>query len=146
MKSWLIGKDPDAGKDWGQQEKAMTEDEMDSQDGWHHWLHRHEYEQNPGDSEGQGSLVCCSPWESQRVRHDLVTEQQTGLPASTLVPTSAQSQNDIKGNQLMSFSPAPNPSMTSSILVYKTQSSIHLWSVLPLYLECFAPDQLLYLS
>ena len=58
-KSWLIWKDPDAGKDWGQEEKATTEDEMV---GWHHWLNGHESEQVPGDSEGQGSLACCSPW------------------------------------------------------------------------------------
>ena len=59
VKSWLIGKDPDAGKDWGQEEKEVAEDEMP---GWHHWLNRHEFEQTLGDSEGQGSLACCSPW------------------------------------------------------------------------------------
>ena len=58
VKSWLIGKDPDAGKDWGQEVKGMTEDEMV---GWHHWLNGHELEQTPRDSEGQGSLECCSP-------------------------------------------------------------------------------------
>ena len=58
-KSQLIGKDPDAGKDWGQEEKGTTEDEMV---GWHHRLNGHEFEQTPGDSEGQGSLECCSPW------------------------------------------------------------------------------------
>ena len=58
-KSWLIGKDPDVGKDWGQEEKGVTEDEMV---GWHHLLNGHEFEQIPGDSEGQGSLACCSPW------------------------------------------------------------------------------------
>ena len=57
-KSWLIGKDPDAEKDWGQEEKGMTEDEMA---GCHHWLSGHEFEQTPGDGEGQGSLVCCNP-------------------------------------------------------------------------------------
>ena len=50
-KSQLIGKDPDAGKDWGQEEKEMTEDEMV---GWHHWLSGHESEETPGDSKGQG--------------------------------------------------------------------------------------------
>ena len=50
-------KDPDAGKDWGQEEKGMTEDEMV---GWHHWLNGHEFEQALGDGEGQGGLVCCS--------------------------------------------------------------------------------------
>jgi len=58
-KSQFIGKDPDAGKDWGQKEKGATEDEMV---GWYHRLNGHEFEQTPGDSEGQGSLVCYSPW------------------------------------------------------------------------------------
>ena len=47
--------------------------------GWHHRLDGHEFEQTLGDSEGQGSLACCSPWGSQKVRHDLVTEQQLTL-------------------------------------------------------------------
>ena len=58
MQRWLIRKDPDAGKDWRQAEKGMTEDEMV---GWHHWFNGHKFEQAPGDGEGQGSLVCCSP-------------------------------------------------------------------------------------
>ena len=58
-KSWLIVKDPDAGTDWGQEEKGLTEEEMV---GWHHLLNGHEFDQIPGDSERQGSLVCCSPW------------------------------------------------------------------------------------
>jgi len=59
VKIWLTGKDPDIGKDWGLEKKGMTEDEMV---GWHHWLKGHEFEQTPGDSEGQGSLACCSSW------------------------------------------------------------------------------------
>ena len=55
------------------QEKGVTEDEMF---GWHHQLNGHESEQIPGNAEGQGSLVCCNPWGSQRVGHDLVTKQQ----------------------------------------------------------------------
>ena len=58
-KSQFIGKDPDAGKDWGQEEKGVTEDEMVE---WHQQLNAHEFEQTPGDSEGQRSLACCSPW------------------------------------------------------------------------------------
>ena len=58
-KNWLIGKDPDAGKDWRQEEKGKTVDEMV---GWHHWLNAHEFEQSLGDGGGQGSLECCSPW------------------------------------------------------------------------------------
>ena len=57
-KSWLIRKDRDAGKDWRQEEKGTTEDEMF---GWHHQFNGHEFEQAPGDGEGQGSLACCSP-------------------------------------------------------------------------------------
>ena len=58
-KSQLIGKDPNAGKDWRWEEKGMTENEMV---GWHHWLNGHEFEQAPWDGDGQGSLVCSSPW------------------------------------------------------------------------------------
>ena len=54
-----VRKDPDAGKDWRQEEKGMTEDEMV---GWHHWLNGHEFEQTLGDGEGQGSLSCCRSW------------------------------------------------------------------------------------
>ena len=58
-KNWLIKKDPDAGKDWRQEEKGMTEDEMV---GWHHRLNGREFEQAPGAGDRQGNLVCCSPW------------------------------------------------------------------------------------
>ena len=58
VKSWLIGKDFDAGRDWGQ-EKGMTEDEMA---GWHHWLDGRESEWTPGVGDGQGGLVCCDSW------------------------------------------------------------------------------------
>ena len=64
VKSWLIGKDSDAGRDWGQEEKGMTEDEMA---GWHHGLNGHESEPIPGDSEEQGSLMCCSPWDHKEL-------------------------------------------------------------------------------
>ena len=59
MKLWFIGKDPDAGKDWGQDEKRMTEDEMA---GWCHWLNGHGFGWTPGVGDGQGSLVCCGSW------------------------------------------------------------------------------------
>ena len=58
-KSWLIRKNSDAEKDWRQEKKGAMEDEMV---GWHHWLNGHEFEQALGDSEGQGSLVCCGQW------------------------------------------------------------------------------------
>ena len=58
-KSWLIGKDPDAGKDWAQEEKGMREDDMI---GWHHWCNGREFEQAPGFGDGQGGLACFNPW------------------------------------------------------------------------------------
>ena len=66
--SWLIRKGPDAGKDWRQEEKGTTKDEMGG-------LNGHEFEQAPGDGEGQGSLVYYSPW-GPRVQHDWATEKQ----------------------------------------------------------------------
>ena len=68
VNSWLTGKDPDAGKAWGQKEKRESEDEMA---GWHRWCNRHEVGQTPGEGEGQGGLVCYSPWgikESDKTR------------------------------------------------------------------------------
>ena len=58
-KSWLIGKDPDAGKDWGQEETGTTED---GRVGWHHWLNGHGFGWTPGVSDGQGGLTCCGSW------------------------------------------------------------------------------------
>ena len=59
VKSWLVEIDPDAGRDWGQEEKGTTEDEMA---GWHHWLNGREFEWTPGVGDGQGGLVCCDSW------------------------------------------------------------------------------------
>jgi len=58
-KSWLIGKDPDARRDWRQEEKGMTEDEMA---GWHHWLNGHGFGWTPGVGDGQGGLACYGSW------------------------------------------------------------------------------------
>ena len=58
-KSWFIGKDSDAGRDWGQEEKGTTEGEMA---GWHHRLDVHEFEWTPGVGDGQGGLACCDSW------------------------------------------------------------------------------------
>ena len=70
VKSWLIWKDPDAGKDWRWEEKGMTEDEMT---GWHHWFNGHGFGWTPGVGDGQRSLACCNSW-GRRVGHDWVTE------------------------------------------------------------------------
>ena len=69
VKNWLIGKDLDAGKDWRQEEKGTTKDEMV---GWHHQLDGHEFEQAPGVGDGQGGLVCFSP---QGQKESDMTEQ-----------------------------------------------------------------------
>ena len=82
VKSQLIGKNPDAGQDWGQMEKRVTEDEMV---GWHHWLNGHEFAQTLVDGEGQGSLVCCSPWgpkESDTTDNWTVTAKSSIYPSS----------------------------------------------------------------
>ena len=72
VKSWLIGKDSDAGKNWGQEEKGATEDEMV---GWHYWLNGHEFEKTQGVSDAEKSEVL-QFMGSQTVGHDLATEQQ----------------------------------------------------------------------
>ena len=84
-KSRLIGKDPDAGKDWGQVEKGATEDEMV---GWHHQLNGYDSEQTRGDSGGLGSLACCCPWghkeldtTQQRNNWELRSHMQRGNEA-----------------------------------------------------------------
>ena len=89
-KNWLFGKDPDAGKDWRQEEKGMTEDKMV---GWHHQLNRHESEQIPGDSEGQRSLACCSPWGCKELD---TTKQVNNKYPKEFVKT--QSSNNVFHN------------------------------------------------
>ena len=87
MKSWLIGKDPDAGRDWGQEEKGTTEDEMA---GWHHWLDGCEFEWTLGVGDGQGGLACCGSWgrkesdTTERLNWTDLTEREvtSGIPKS----------------------------------------------------------------
>ena len=85
VKSQLIGKDLNTGKDWRQEEKGATEDKMV---GRHHRLNRQKFEQTLGAGERQGSLACCSPWGSQRDRHDWATQQQLHRLTSSSCPTS----------------------------------------------------------
>ena len=79
-KSWLIGKDPDAGRDWGQEEKGTTENELV---GWHQRLNGHKFEQTPRDSEGQESLTCSSPWGHKESN---MTEQLNWTELTELTP------------------------------------------------------------
>ena len=99
VKSRLTGKDPDAGKDWRQEEKGTTEDEMV---GWHYWLNGHEFEQAPGNGEGQGSLACCS--------HG-VTTSQTWLSDWTTI-----CQDTIISRYLIKIFPSPIPICFPSFL------------------------------
>ena len=91
-KSWLIGKDPDAGKDWGQEEKGTTEDEMV---GWHHWLNGHGFGWTPGVGYGQGGLVCCSSWGHKELD---TTEQLnwTELIANRVMQMRKQRYREVK--------------------------------------------------
>ena len=107
VKSWLIGKDPDAGKDWGQEEKGMTEDEMV---GWHHWLDGHGFGWTLGVGDGQGGLACCGSWGCKEsdmtgwlnwtVEYYPVTEKCEMMPFATTwtrletAPPSEVSQKD----------------------------------------------------
>ena len=112
VKNWLVWKDPDAGKDWGQEEKGMTEDEMA---GCHHRLDGREFEQAPGVGDGQGGLACCSPW-GHRIRYDWATELNWTEPLHThcfsgkesacqagdagLIPWSGRSLRERNGSSL----------------------------------------------
>ena len=78
VKSWLIGKDPDAGKDWRWEEKGTTEDEMV---GWHHWLDGHEFGWSLGVGDGQGCLACCGPWG----RKELDMTEQLNIHTMSLI-------------------------------------------------------------
>ena len=79
-KNWLIGKDPDSGKSWRQEEKGMRKDEVV---GWHHWLDAHEFEQAPGVGDRQGNLACCSLWS--RKESDM-TERLNWSQMKTIFP------------------------------------------------------------
>ena len=85
VKNWPTGKDPDAGKDWRQEEKGTTEEEMV---GWHHWLNGHEFEQTLEDGGGQRSLVCCSPWSCKQsdTIYDWTTTEQLSPCTTTTEP------------------------------------------------------------
>ena len=98
-KNWLIGKDPDAGKDWRREKTRTTEDEMV---GWHHRLSRHEFEQTPGVGDGQGGRACCCPWGQ---KESGVTKSQTRLSYWTEL-------NWIYVSMLLSPYISPSPSLS----------------------------------
>ena len=103
VKSWLIGKDSDAGRDWGQEEKGTTEDEMA---GWQHWLDGCESEWTPGVGDGQGGLVCCDSWgrkESDTTERLNRTEmnQSWGIFINQIVSAFSSETTRVVVNQLI---------------------------------------------
>ena len=94
-KSWLIGKDSDAGRDWGQEEKGTTEDEIAR---WHHWPDGREFEWTPGVGDQQGGLACCSSWgrkESDMTEQLNWTELNAPLSINNLYPYSSPPQSSL---------------------------------------------------
>ena len=102
-KSWLIGKDSDAGRDWGQEEKGTREDEMA---GWHHQLDGREFEWTPGVGDGQGRLACCNSWgckesdTTERLNWTELNKIQASLVASVVKnpPANARDVGSIPGS------------------------------------------------
>ena len=111
----FLGK-TNAGKDWRQEEKGTTEDETV---GWHHWLNGHESEQTQGDSEGQGSLTCCSP-RGCKESNMRVTEQQhnplwlCSYKKRTFRHRYTQREGDVKHRQLIPFMAKETPEVDRS--------------------------------
>ena len=99
-------KDPGAGKDWKQEEKGMTEDEMVR---WHHWLNGHEFKQAPGDGQRQGSLACCSPC-GHRVGHGWVNSPFSHSRTLSSHPTLVSSTTMILRHHVIYFSDLSLPS------------------------------------
>ena len=119
VKSWLIGKDSDAGKDWGQEEKGATEDEMFE---WHHRLNRHEFEQALGDGEGQVSLAWYSPWVHKEM--DTIEQLTTMFSQVGMIPLLPRGQ------------PAPGREMTGE----RVCSSLHVsWTPLEVCMPLCSP-------
>ena len=96
-KSWLIWKDPDAGKDWGQEEKGMTEDKMV---GWRHWLNGHGFGWTPGVGDGQGGLACCDSWARKELD---TTERLNWLTDWSLLTVSFAKNKSSKFQSLSLF-------------------------------------------
>ena len=129
VKNWLLGKHPDARKDWRQEEKGMTENEMV---GWHHWLDGHEFLQTLGDGDRQGGLACCSPW----CRKELDTTELLSMHVRGGKAPCGQLKGKPQDAQQQSFSQAHICSgafcswtLEAKHFSYGTHSSPHLCSV-----------------
>ena len=133
VKSLLTGKDPDAGKDWGQEEKGMTEDEMV---GWQYWLNGCDFEQTPGNSEGQGSLACCSPWGRQPNNNNLYYSSDS----SPLIIFASSNMLNPSKEFFISFTVFLNSRISICFFLKKKQFSLVYWY------PSFAETLLSYLS
>ena len=118
VKSQLIRKEPDAGKDWKQEEKGTTEVEMV---GWHHWFKGHKFEQTQGVSEGQGSLACCSPWVTKSWTRLSDWTRTTG---STNYAGKRVGLRDIEG-RLGTWWETPNNTLQLILLIFPPLLTIH---------------------
>ena len=129
-KSWLIGRDSDAGRDWGQEEKGMTEDEMT---GWHHWLNGFESEWTPGVGDGQGGLECCDSWgrkESDTTEWSVLTWTSVGKMISLLFYTLSRFVIAfLPGNHHLLISCLQSPSTVS--LELKKKKFCHCFHLSP---------------
>ena len=123
MLSWLIGKDSDAGRDWGQEEKGTTEDEMA---GWHHWLDGRECEWTPGVGDGQGGLACCDSWGRKELDTtewlnwcyiiNICVYTDVYCSVAKSCPTLCDPTNYIQHAKLLC--PSPSPRVCSNIWVH----------------------------
>ena len=120
VKSWLIWKGPDAGKDWGQEEKVMTEDEMV---GWHHWLNGYEFEQAPAVGDGQGRLARCGSGDCKGVGHDWTAACEASLSITN-------SQSLIKFMSFESVMPSNNLILCRPFLLLPSVFPMNIHSVL----------------
>jgi len=140
-KSWLTGKDSDAGKDWGQEEKGTTEDEMA---GWHHWLDGHESEWTLGVGDGQGGLACCNSWgrkesdTTERLNWTELNDILCGTSFLSLFPCCVSS---LVRWSLRSFASFVMERFVSLLLEFSSSSCIldnsPLWDV---FLQIFSPS------
>ena len=135
VKNWVIGKDPDAGKDWRQEEKGMTEDEMF---GWHHRLDGHEFEQALGVGDGQGNLVCCSPWG----RKELDTTERPNWFVCHLLLTLHQLQSFLFRRYLSFHFVKPNSYIRICLFLFK-KWSFSFNSGLHINIWCFHSCQMI---
>ena len=156
VKNWLIGKDSDAGRDWGQDEKGTTEDEMA---GWHHWLDGRESEWIPGVGDGQGGLACCDSWGCKE--SDMTERLNWTELTDTSVCISKKGDNLINHYSIITLKHSNNslecltiskPTITqlslksnvffSRLVLFRAQCTVWYGSLVSLNLEHFAPSSL----